>query len=42
MADEFFHVLDTWHRDLAALKATIGPIVTPDQMIEYVAANQSD
>lgn len=42
MADEFFHVLDTWHRDLAALKATVGPIVTPDQMIEYVAANQSD
>ncbi|HHD57213.1 MAG TPA: phosphoenolpyruvate carboxykinase (GTP) [Desulfobulbaceae bacterium] len=42
MADEFFHVLDTWHRDLAALKATIGPIVTPDQMIEYVAANQSE
>ncbi|MEN8198479.1 MAG: phosphoenolpyruvate carboxykinase domain-containing protein [Thermodesulfobacteriota bacterium] len=41
MADEFFHVLDTWHRDLAALRATIGPIVTPDQMIEYVAANQA-
>ncbi|NOQ46036.1 MAG: phosphoenolpyruvate carboxykinase (GTP) [Desulfobulbaceae bacterium] len=40
MADEFFHVLDTWLRDLAALKAIIGPIVTPDQMIEYVAANQ--
>ncbi len=40
MADEFFHVLDTWHRDLAALRETIGPIVTPDQMIEYVAANQ--
>ncbi len=40
MADEFFHVLDTWYRDLAALRATIGPIVTPDQMIEYVAANQ--
>jgi phosphoenolpyruvate carboxykinase (GTP) len=40
MVDEFFHVLDTWRRDLAALKATIGPIVTPDQMIEYVAANQ--
>jgi len=40
MSDSFFHVLDTWHRDLAALKATIGPIVTPDQMIEYVAANQ--
>jgi len=41
MADDFFHVLDTWRRDLAALKATIGLIVTPDQMIEYVAANQS-
>ncbi len=40
MTDDFFHVLDTWRRDLAALKATIGPIVTPDQMIEYVAANQ--
>ncbi|MCF8055520.1 MAG: phosphoenolpyruvate carboxykinase domain-containing protein [Desulfocapsa sp.] len=40
MADEFFHVLDTWHRDLTALRATIGPIVMPDQMIEYVAANQ--
>jgi len=40
MPDEFFHVLDTWRRDLAALKATIGQIVTPDQMIEYVAANQ--
>ncbi len=40
MPDEFFHTLDTWHRDLAALRATIGPIVTPDQMIEYVAANQ--
>lgn len=40
MTDDFFHVLDTWRRDLAALQATIGPIVTPDQMIEYVAANQ--
>jgi len=40
MPEEFFHVLDTWRRDLAALKATIGLIVTPDQMIEYVAANQ--
>ncbi|MCF6186492.1 MAG: phosphoenolpyruvate carboxykinase domain-containing protein [Desulfobulbaceae bacterium] len=42
MPDSFFHVLDTWRRDLAALKATIGLIVTPDQMIEYVAANQPD
>lgn len=41
MVDAFFHVLDTWHRDLAALRATIDPIVTPDQMIEYVAANQA-
>ena len=41
MADEFFHVLDTWRRDLVALKATVGEIVTPGQMIEYVAANQS-
>jgi phosphoenolpyruvate carboxykinase (GTP) len=40
MADEFFHVLDTWHRDLAALKATIGSIVTPDQMAEYVVSSQ--
>ncbi|HEB70494.1 MAG TPA: phosphoenolpyruvate carboxykinase (GTP) [Desulfobulbus sp.] len=42
MPGAFFHVLDTWRRDLAALKATIGLIVTPDQMIEYVAANQPD
>jgi len=42
MPNAFFHVLDTWRRDLAALKATIGLIVTPDQMIEYVAANQAD
>lgn len=41
MPEAFFHTLDTWRRDLAALKATISPIVTPDQMIEYVAANQS-
>ncbi len=40
MVDEFFHVLDTWRRDLTALKSIVGPIVTPDQMIEYVAANQ--
>ncbi len=40
MPDAFFSVLDTWHRDLSALQATLGPIVTPDQMIEYVAANQ--
>lgn len=40
MPDDFFHVLDTWRRDLTALKSIIGPIVSPDQMIEYVAANQ--
>ena len=40
MNDAFFRVLMTWRRDLIALKATVGPIVTPDQMIEYVAANQ--
>ncbi len=40
MNDAFFRVLMTWRRDLVALKATVGPIVTPDQMIEYVAANQ--
>ncbi len=40
MNDAFFHILDTWRRDLVALKATIGLIVTPDQMIEYVTANQ--
>ncbi len=40
MNDAFFRVLSTWRRDLIALKATIGPIVTPDQMMEYVAAHQ--
>ena len=40
MNDAFFRVLMTWRRDLIALKATVGAIVTPDQMIEYVAANQ--
>ncbi len=40
MDDAFFHILSTWRRDLVALKATVGPIVTPDQMIEYVTANQ--
>jgi len=40
MADEFFRILDTWRRDLEALQVTIGTIVTPDQMIEYVAENQ--
>ncbi len=42
MPDEFFHILDTWRRDLKALKCVIGPIVTPDQMIEYVSANQPE
>ncbi len=40
MPDAFFRVLMTWRRDLVALRASINPIVTPDQMIEYVAANQ--
>lgn len=40
MNDAFFRVLMTWRRDLVALRATVGRIVTPDQMIEYVAANQ--
>lgn len=40
ITDDFFHVLDTWRRDLVALKTTIGQIVTPDQLIEYLAANQ--
>lgn len=42
MPDEFFQVLDTWRRDLKALQLIIGPIVTPDQMIEYVTANQPE
>ena len=40
MPDDFFHTLDTWKRDLLALRSTIGPVVSPDQMIEYAAANQ--
>jgi len=40
MNDAFFQVLETWRRDLIALRVTVGPIVTPDQMIEYVIANQ--
>ncbi len=40
MPDAFFRVLMTWRRDLVALKASAGAIVTPDEMIEYVAANQ--
>lgn len=39
MPAEFFHTLDTWRRDLRALESVIGPVVTPAQMIEYVAAN---
>ncbi|MBU0943934.1 MAG: phosphoenolpyruvate carboxykinase (GTP) [Proteobacteria bacterium] len=39
MPDDFFHVLDTWRRDLTALKSIIGPVVSPDQIIEYVTAN---
>ncbi|MCI5161989.1 MAG: phosphoenolpyruvate carboxykinase (GTP) [Candidatus Electrothrix sp. AX5] len=40
MPEEFFHTLDTWRRDLRALEAVIGPVVTPGQVIEYAAANQ--
>ncbi len=40
MPDAFFSVLATWRRDLVALMASAGPIITPDQMIEYVAVNQ--
>ncbi|MCI5140457.1 MAG: phosphoenolpyruvate carboxykinase (GTP), partial [Candidatus Electrothrix sp. ATG1] len=39
MPEEFFHTLDTWRRDLRALEALIGPVVTPDQMVEYSAAH---
>jgi hypothetical protein len=39
MPDDFFTTLDTWRRDLLSLKSVIGPIVTPDQMIEYEAAH---
>ncbi|MEN8134658.1 MAG: phosphoenolpyruvate carboxykinase domain-containing protein [Thermodesulfobacteriota bacterium] len=38
MPNEFFHTLDSWRRDLIALKSAVGPIVTPDQLIDYVAA----
>ncbi len=41
MHDAFFHVLSTWRRDLIALQAAKGRIVTPDQMMEYVLANMS-
>ena len=37
--DDFFHVLETWRRDLAALKSIMGPVVTPAQIIEYVPNN---
>ena len=40
MPDAFFHVLMTWRRDLIALKASEGRIVTPDRMIAYVEANR--
>ncbi len=36
--NEFFHTLDSWRRDLIALKSAVGPVVTPDQIIDYVAA----
>jgi phosphoenolpyruvate carboxykinase (GTP) len=36
--NEFFHTLDSWRRDLIALKSAVGPIVSPDQLIDYIAA----
>ncbi len=42
MPNEFFHTLDTWRRDLLGLKSIIGPIVTPDQMIEFDSALSSE
>lgn len=39
MPAEFFHTLDMWKLDLIALRSIVGPIVTPDQMIAYIAAN---
>ncbi len=42
MPEEFFHALDTWRRDLRALESIIGSVVTPAQMIEYVAANMPE
>jgi hypothetical protein len=33
MVDEFFHVLDTRHRALAPLRATMGSVVALDQII---------
>lgn len=41
MHDAFFHVLSTWRRDLVALQAAKGRIVTPDHMMEYVLANMA-
>ncbi len=41
MPDAFFKVLNTWKQDLVVLRETVGPIVTPDQMIEYAAAGRS-
>ena len=38
MDSAFFDVLNNWKNDLAALKDTVGAIVTPDQMIEYNAS----
>ncbi len=37
MVDEFFQVLEEWKEGLLELKEKVGPVVTPDQMIEYGA-----
>lgn len=39
MPEEFFHTLDTWKQDLRALESLLGSVITPAQMIEYVAAH---
>ncbi len=37
MVEEFFQVLELWKKELLTLKDAVGPIVTPDQMIDYAA-----
>ena len=37
MIDEFFQVLEGWKEGLLELKEKVGPVVTPDQMMEYSA-----
>ncbi|MCI5150987.1 MAG: phosphoenolpyruvate carboxykinase (GTP) [Candidatus Electrothrix sp. MAN1_4] len=41
MPEEFFHILDTWRRDLRALESLVGSVVTPAQMIEYATAHST-